>query len=204
MTEKQGSAAEVKVRIIGGKIKIEIRREARFVVFGLCVAIVVLVPGLLFYKSLISGASEVAAASVDSSVRSKHQNLLIQIRREIEFVTSGSWSDPTRKDTLKINRDLSATRPFDLTLLFDSERKVLDALKLSGQTRHYSSLTYEDASDMIPVDSSFFDAVRDGEIVSGLIEIEGEPMVTAIQEVHVQGRKSYLLIAKLVKREFKK
>lgn len=180
----------------GASIMLELRREARFAVLGFCVAFATLVPGVVFYKSMINKASESAAASVDLSVRSKHQEILNQLQREIEFVTNGNWFEVGRNGLPKIKADLSKARPFDLVIFFDSQRKVLDALKRSSGMNGYELVSPQVSADLIPVDTGFFDSVRDGEIISGLMEVERQPLIVAIREVRPLGLPGYLLLGR--------
>ncbi len=184
------------MRISEGTIHLEALREAKFVAFGICVFLAVLVPGLFFYKSIVGGASKSTAASVDVAVRARHEAVLENLNQQINFFATGVWSKAGRAGSLAINRDFFDASSLDVIMIFDQDRKVLDAIRRLPGVSGYSSINQNEAADLVPVDSGFFDAVRDDKVISGVIDFGSQSFVMAIREIKTEKGAKFLLIAR--------
>lgn len=185
------------MRVSDGSLPLEVSREAKFVAFGLCVFLVVLLPGLLFYKSLVNAASSATAAAIDSAVRAKHQAVLDSIHREIDLVAEVSLTTAGKGKSLRLNRQIPRNRPLDLAMLFDKDRKLTDGITKSNSGLSYEGISLTEGAKMVPVDAGFFDSVRDGKIITGMLEIGDRPFATAIREIETSEGAMFFLIGRV-------
>ncbi len=179
------------------KFSVEILREAKFIGVGLLVSSLVLAPGLIFLKGVITEASESSAAMVDETIRNKREAMQNSLRTELDAVGGRQWISKLADRKVKINRQLAQDNPVEFAILFDRNRIMVDGLKRVGDDGAYRGLTKDEGNNLVLVDSGFFDAVRSGQIISGLLEMDRRLMLTAIGEIDAgTPGKFYLLIAR--------
>lgn len=174
------------MRYVGASISMHLMRQARFIVAGFCVSSLVLVPGAVWYQSAVASMARASADGLTSLLKARLDGEQRQLETELSLSSLNIWrvGDAVRSSGLR--RDL----PFDLVVAFDHERKMMDGYRLMASTNASSGISQDRIKLQVPVDSGFFDGVSDTNPISGLLMIEGKPMVIAVQRIAMTAHSS--------------
>ncbi len=160
------------------QIPAHIRRQVQHAAAGVAVTALVLIPGMLFYKSSVTTMSRSSSSEQASMLRSRLMTLRQQLVTESVLSDSELWRKENSNGSLRLRREL----PFDLVLTMDEQRKVIDGFRLLSPNKTSVDLTQVAAQHLIPADTGFFDQILTQSSASGLIVIEGRPMLIAVRK----------------------
>lgn len=183
------------MQVLINKFSANTFRRLRFILAGFCVAMAVLVPGVIWYKSVVKAIAAFTADQTSSSVKMRYENFRRQMESAASSYDSLTWRNNGGVGRNRLRRDL----PFDLVVVFDHERKMVDGFRMLSETNKTVNLTGEAAEALVPVDSSFFDRLSGETLVSGLLMMEDKPLVIASRRIATtaSGRlPGYLVIGK--------
>ena len=154
-------------------------KQARFIAAGFCVSMAVLRPGGLLYKDIVRTVSFSTTKQVTMTFKSRLESIQKQFETELAVSVAALWKDSARSGAARIRRDL----PFDVIVVFDHERKLVDGFRFISVSNSNGDLTPAAAKAMVPVDSGFFDDLSQVPSVSGILMVEGKPLLIAAQRI---------------------
>ena len=166
------------------QLPLEIRRRFQHGLAGIAVAAAVLVPGAIWYKTSVMTMSQSSASEQASMLRSRIVTLRQQLVTESLLAGQDVWQRGENHTSFKLRRDL----PFDLVVSIDGQRKLIDGFRLLTGIAEPVDLGQEAVQHLLPADSGFFDQVTANASASGLMVIEGRPMLIAVRKTQVSPR----------------
>jgi hypothetical protein len=165
----------------------DLSRQIKHGAAAIAVATAVLVPGAIWYKASIMTISRSSAQEQAAMLRGRIQTLRQQLTTESLLAEPEMWQKNSSRISRKLRRDL----PFDLVVVMDSERRLVDGFRALSGVSTPADLSQESFQRLVPADSGFFDQVSVKASASGLIEIEGRPMLIAVRKTHIVSTTSF-------------
>ncbi len=164
------------------QIPMEIRRRLQHGVAGLAVACAVLVPGAIWYKSSIMIMSQSSAMDQAAMLRNRILTLRQDLVTAALLAGQDLWRNEQGHPTSKLRREL----PFDLVVTIDEQRKLIDGFRSLTGMPGPVDLGQDAVQHLLPADSGFFDQVTATASASGLMVVEGRPMLIAVRKTQVR------------------
>lgn len=160
-------------------IPADILKRARFIGAGLAVSLAVLVPGTVWYKGAVRSMSESSSHELAKMLNVRLTLLRQQVATELAVAGSDLWDEASPAGNKRLRRDL----PFDLVAVFDRDRRIVDGFRYIAATKSNADLLADAARRVVPADSRFFDQVTESQSSSGIVMVDGRPLLVAVRRV---------------------
>jgi hypothetical protein len=170
------------VNFPGISIPADILKRARFIGAGLAVSMAVLVPGTVWYKGAMRSMSESSSHELAKMLTVRLTLLRQQMATELAVASGDFWDESSTNGKRHLRRDF----PFDLVAVFDRDRRIVDGFRYITATKSNADLLADAARRVVPADSRFFDQVTETQSSSGILMIDGRPLLVAVRRIAVK------------------
>jgi hypothetical protein len=183
------------LRQILNQIPMDVRRPIKHALAGIAVSLAVLVPGAFWYKFSMMSMIEASSVENISLLKSRMFTLRQQMVTESTIAGRNILNDNISVSNASLSRDV----PFDLVVVLDSNRRLVEGFRSLTSNKQIVSLSSEAIKRLVPTDSSFFDQVTAKSPASGILKVEDRPMlvgVTASHKVGLNGKRGYFIFGR--------
>ena len=167
------------LREIISHIPNEVRRPLKHAIAGIAVSLAVLVPGALWYKSSMMSMVHASTTENVAMLKARLMTLRQQMVTEAIIAAPGAWNSEQARGPSRLRRDL----PFDMAVVFDSKRKLVDGFRGLTGRKDVVDLGHEAVRRLVPADTAFFDQVASTSAASGILRVDERAMLVAVTRV---------------------
>jgi len=161
----------------------QLMKRFRYMAAGVAVFFAVLLPGALWYKGAQRAMAMAAARDSAKTMSVRLQALSDQVSAELEFMTSVVWAPANKSGLNRLDSKMRRDLPFDLVTTFNHERHLIDGFRYVTGMSQPVDVGPQAVKLLFEADSGFFDRVSSSTPVSGVLTIEGRPMLVATRRV---------------------